>query len=196
MLGVLLAAGLGVSCARRPAEGDAGQLIGIWSAETSFGPEARGDLTIDGRSEPWRATIGRFTVNVPRSVTQLIALPGDAGSFRGEIDDDSVIRGIWTQPRGVVHFAAYATPVELRPSGRLLWTGHVTPLDDRVRFYVVIRRVNGGLSAFIRNPQFNWLGRATYRVQVQGDAVTLTSGGGNFGWSIRQAKRRAYAASA
>jgi CubicO group peptidase (beta-lactamase class C family) len=164
-----------VSCGRPPAGGDADALVGIWSAEASFGPAVHGDITIDGRRDPWRAVIGDVTVPVSRNMLPIeFRLPGGAGEYRG-----SETRGQWIQPQGVVHFSSYATPVDLRPSGPSTWTGRLTPLDDHVTFYVLVRRTsNGSQRAYIHNPEFNWLSRTEYRVDVQGDAVALTSSNG------------------
>jgi CubicO group peptidase (beta-lactamase class C family) len=49
-------------------------------------------------------------------------------------------------------------------------------LDDRVSFYVSFQRSpDGALTAFIRNPDFNYFRRRVYRVEVSGTAVTLTN---------------------
>jgi CubicO group peptidase (beta-lactamase class C family) len=64
----------------------------------------------------------------------------------------------------------------LSAGGRSVWRGQVRPLRDAVTLYLLIRRgEDGALAAFFRNPEFN-LGRGNpYVVQLDGDALSLTS---------------------
>ncbi|MBZ5589736.1 MAG: beta-lactamase family protein [Acidobacteriia bacterium] len=160
------------------AHGEAPQdpLVGLWGSEGLYGPAVRGQLTVDGRGQAWRATIAGFDV-VARHQGNAVSfsLPNDQGEFRGELDADAAhMVGQWIQPPGRVYFSRFATPVALLRSGDGVWQGAVTPLDNRLSAYLLISQAaDGTLSAFVRNPDFNLGRNAPYRVVRDGDRVTL-----------------------
>lgn len=157
-------------------------LAGVWEARRRFGPDVRGTLLVERLSGGWRAEIAGVAVQ-PRVTDSTVAfeLPGGRGAFRGRfVSAGAGILGQWIQPGTVSNGTPYASPVELVRDGAL-WRGEVVPLDDEFTFYLVVRpRADGGLGAFLRNPERN-LGRQLRvdRVERDGEAVRLvgTRGG-------------------
>src|SRR2546429_5951876 len=115
-------------------------LTGLWSATLRFSPDTRGPLIIYRISKGWRAEVAGFTVPVhgDRPATFAFDLPDGKGSFRN---------GHWIQ-WGV------ATPLTLTPDASSplsgtergtggedqvrTWRGTITPLDNRLTFYLPI----------------------------------------------------------
>src|SRR5690349_17567545 len=60
-------------------------LVGLWGVEQTFGPLARGELTIDGRGEEWHAQISGFDVAVAHEKEIRFSLP-EGEKFRGHLD--------------------------------------------------------------------------------------------------------------
>src|SRR5690349_10144107 len=111
------------------AHGD--ELIGLWGAETTFGPQVRGELTLARGSDRWVIRIAGFEASATRSREDLrVALPGGQGEFRAKAPaaDSSRFAGFWIQPEGTR--GPYATPVSMRRIRPGLWRGTVEPLDD------------------------------------------------------------------
>jgi CubicO group peptidase (beta-lactamase class C family) len=151
-------------------------LIGVWGSENVFGPAVRGVLTLDTSQPEWRARIAGFDVSVRRDNGAIaFSLENNAGEFRGHASaGGKSITGDWIQPAGVTLNNRYATPVHFVQSTPGIWTGQVSPLDDRISLYVSIQRAqDGSLTAFIRNPEFNIFRRRAFRVETDGTKVTL-----------------------
>ena len=156
----------------------AGTPVGIWGTEQSFGPLARGTLTIDGRGSQWRARIAGFDVPVQRTGRDVaFALPDGLGQFRGRLRESSdAMDGDWIQPVGVVNGTRYATPLHMVLLARSVWRGEVRPLEDRISFYVSIqRRPDDSLGAVIVNPEYNFYRRRSYDVLLRGTTVVFTN---------------------
>lgn len=139
-----------------------------------FGPTIRGQLTIEARESQWRARIAGFNVPVEHDQQGIMfRLPGDAGEFRGHMSADSIrILGQWIQ---TTRDQRYATPIELSELSQGIWRGFLTLLDDRLSLYVWIRReADGSTTAFIRNPDFNYLGRHSYRITLTDQTVAFS----------------------
>lgn len=154
-------------------------LVGVWGCELNLGPTTRGQLIIDGRGREWRARIGGFDETIQRKENEIRFTLPTGEEFRGHVTAGAkALNGQWIQPLSAVHFQRYATPVELRSgTTKSVWTGQVVPLDDRISFYVAIRRaVDGALKGIVRNPDFGWFGGRTYHVELKDRNVTLTSG--------------------
>src|SRR5256886_7917709 len=137
------------------------EVPGMWGATLRFGPDTRGPLIIYRTSEGWRADFAGFTLPVrgDRPATFAFDLPDGKGSFRN---------GHWIQ-------GGTATPVTLTPQGVRTWRGTVTPLDNRLTFYLPITRLaDGTLRTYLRNPERNagWFTRVT-RIDVNGTDVRL-----------------------
>src|SRR5690348_4961005 len=110
----------------KPAEakGTPEDLVGLWGSESLLGPLVKGELTVDGRSQQWRARIAGFDVAVralESSVT--FVLPGQNGEFRGHLrDSGKQIAGHWIQGAGPYPYnSRYASPVELEEVAPRVW---------------------------------------------------------------------------
>jgi CubicO group peptidase (beta-lactamase class C family) len=163
-------------------------LVGVWGSENVFGPSVRGELTIDARRPEWRAKISGFDVLVRRDKLGAgaqarrgdaiaFSLPGDAGEFRGRASAGGMaVTGDWIQPAGIANNNRYATPVRFSQGPPGVWTGRVDPLDDRISFYLSIRQAeDGSVTAFIRNPDYNYFRRRLYRVDASDAQVPPVS---------------------
>jgi CubicO group peptidase (beta-lactamase class C family) len=152
------------------------KLIGLWGSERVFGPLVQGELTLDGRSSDWHASIAGFDVAVQHGKDGIaFTLPAQQGDFHGQLSTDGkTVSGFWIQPTGVTLGTRYATPVVLHGVQTGVWSGAVKPLVDRVSLYLLVSRAaDGSLKGFIRNPEFN-LGRfRSYTLGLEGDHVTL-----------------------
>jgi CubicO group peptidase (beta-lactamase class C family) len=152
--------------------------VGVWGSENVFGPAVRGELTLDASRSQWRARIAGFDVPVRREKDGItFSVGNNAGEFRGHVSaDGKAITGDWIQPAGIANNNRYATPVQFSQAQPAIWKGQIEPLDDRVSFYVSIQHApDGSLTAFIRNPDFNYFRRRTYRVSVSTAMITLSN---------------------
>lgn len=151
-LALAAAAGAGAAQPAEPADSD---MVGLWEAKRIFGPEVKGLLLILRRDGRLVADIAGFTVPVTETgATISFALPDDRGSFRGRIEGGT-IRGFWTQPASATSGMAFSTPLILTRF-RLMWRGEVRPLEERVSYYLPVRRADDGtLRTFLRNPERN-----------------------------------------
>jgi len=156
----LLSVLLLVACptSARTGQGHAGELVGLWETTRRLGPEVRGELTLTKKGDGWRAEIAGFAVDA-RLANDLIhvEIPGNRGSFRGAVQKGGqTIRGFWTQPGVAFLGNRFSSPVVLDRLGEDRWRGRVVPLEDTVRFHLVVERgVDENVTAFIRNPEFN-----------------------------------------
>ncbi|HEV2111734.1 MAG TPA: serine hydrolase [Gammaproteobacteria bacterium] len=176
MLPLLLLALLFASSTARADAPTADTLVGLWGSERVFGPAVAGSLTLDGRSEPWQASVAGFEARVQHDKDRVsFALPGKQGSFSGQLDADGRhIQGFWVQPPGVSLDNAYATPLTLTSATKGIWQGEIHPLPDRISLYLVVSRADdGSLKAFIRNPEFNFGMRRAYKITLSGEQLTL-----------------------
>ena len=149
-------------------------IIGLWGNETVSGPLLSGDLTIDGRQEPWQVSVAGVSATVEHDGDVVtFAMPGGQGHFRGRLADGK-IDGTWIQPPGQGLASAYATPLVLVRGEGQVWMAQLHPLQDRITQYLrVWRAEDGSLKAFLVNPEYN-LGRGiTYDVNLDGDTVVL-----------------------
>jgi CubicO group peptidase (beta-lactamase class C family) len=161
-------------------------LTGLWGVEESLGPLARGELVIDARDAEWHASISGLHAPVERDGSNVhFTLPGNYGEFRGHITPDGgSIFGHWIQPAGAFPYASrYASPVHLAKGAQNVWRGTVTPLEERISFYVRISKSSDGqLSAFVRNPEANlFAGRVCTVVTNDNDLSFQRGGKADFG---------------
>src|SRR5213592_3065975 len=172
-----LAVSLLFALAANAAAQSTSDLAGLWGATLRFGPDTRGPLIIYRTPEGWRADFAGFSVPVrgDRPATFAFDLPDGKGSFRN---------GHWIQ-------GGAAAPVTLTPDASSplsgtergtggedqvrTWRATVTPLDNRLTFYLPItRQADGTLRTYLRNPERNagWFTRAQ-RIDVNGNYVRL-----------------------
>jgi CubicO group peptidase (beta-lactamase class C family) len=156
-------------------------LVGLWGVERNFGPEVRGELTLEAHGASWRARIGAYSVAVERNGDALtFTLPGDRGELRAHIaPDQKSIVGNWIQPANGLYNNKYASPAVLSAIGRNVWRGQVVPLQEPLSLYTSIERApDGSLTAFVRNPEFNLFRGRIFRVALKDGAVTFSQDGG------------------
>ena len=156
-----------------PQSGD--DLVGLWGSETTFGPQVRGELTLERAHGIWTMRIAGFeAMSTVTGDSLSLALPGDQGKLRARIEDGGrVVRGHWIQPAG--NLSPYATPISLELARADAWRGVVIPLDDRFSMYLFIRRQqDGALKGSFHNPEVRWNGRAAwFRVTSDSEGVKL-----------------------
>lgn len=145
---------------------------GLWVAHERYGPDIRGTLLILQRNGVLTADIAGYSVPVRVDGPRLsFALPDGKASFRGLLRGND-IAGQWLRPAGTTGFS---TPVDLNADGKDRWRGEVKPLDDRMSWYLPIKREpDGNLSTYLRNPDRN-NGRffPVSRVEVDENLVRL-----------------------
>lgn len=153
---------------------------GMWASETIFGPEIDGILVLREHDEVWHAEIeGRSAVVQQQDDVWAFELPGERGSFRGQLVGDT-LRGFWFQPRGRVLRDRFATPAELRQAPDRSWRGRVDPHPEQISLYFEFELAGGKLNARMRNPERNIgvfydLGNAV----VEGRDLLLYNAGGD-----------------
>ncbi|MFQ5528839.1 MAG: serine hydrolase domain-containing protein [Gemmatimonadota bacterium] len=186
MAGTVMAAmGLLAGGADLPAQatdGSARELVGLWAAERSVGPEVRGPVALREVDGHLWAEIAGYRVEATVADNEIrFKIPGDRGYFRGKwaVDAHS-IGGHWVQPWTYSSFSQLASPVTLRRDSAGDWVGTVTPKEDRLRFYLKIEEAEDGrITAFLRNPEAN-IGRFYVIADVvrDGDSVQFSRADG------------------
>lgn len=159
-------------------ENSAKDLAGLWEATRRFGPDIRGTLLIRQTGDGWQGEIAGQAVQAKIAGDSItIELADGQNSFQGKFEAKRTrISGHWIQQRTIVNGTPYASPVALTKDGRNQWRGNVTPLDNTMTFYLVVKaRNDGSLGAFLRNPERN-LGANQLRVdhiKREGESVKL-----------------------
>jgi CubicO group peptidase (beta-lactamase class C family) len=137
------------------------ELAGLWEAKRRFGPDVRGSLLIKQTNNGWWAEIAGRSVQAKTTGEAItFELAGGEGSFQGKLDARRTrIDGHWIQPATVANGTPYASPVTLLKDKQNVWRGIVSPLDDAMTFYLMLKvRGDGSTGAFLKNPERN-LGR-------------------------------------
>jgi CubicO group peptidase (beta-lactamase class C family) len=150
-------------------------ITGLWGAESVFGPQVRGPITVVRGQAGVTARVGGFEVPVAMTRDSVgFSLPGGQGALRAHpAEDGHTISGFWVQPPGLVMSAAYATPVTLTLVAPGVWRGDLDPLDEAWSLYLdIVRQPDGVLRGVFRNPEANWRGPASaYRVESTGNML-------------------------
>jgi len=130
------------------------ELEGLWKAQRTFTPTARGPLIIERQGATYVADMVGKRLNVRVDGAELVfQLPDDQGSFRGKLQSDGDILGHWRPPNSLSGFERIV-PIVLRATSRTRWSGEVVLADDQFTFYLLARkRPDGTMTAFLRNPQ-------------------------------------------
>jgi CubicO group peptidase (beta-lactamase class C family) len=151
-LALIAATGPAIAQEKRGAE-----LVGLWEAVRTFGPEVKGPLLLIERDGKIVADIAGFSVPVTaRGAHYAFELPDGKGSFRGrKLARRDEIKGFWIQPGAVALGQPYASPITLRRE-TAYWRGEVEVLEDRFSFYLPVTRTQDGtLATYLRNPEQN-----------------------------------------
>jgi CubicO group peptidase (beta-lactamase class C family) len=181
---VLMTTAVFASAARAPrADAEppnpAKELAGLWAAKRHFGPDVRGTLLVRKGANGWRAEVaGQSSPAHVEGDAVTAEFPDGKGSFQGKFDEKRTkIVGHWAQPRRVENGTPYASPVALTGIGQDLWKGEISPLDDELTLYLLLKnQADGSVEAVVRNPERN-VGRFLEgaRIEREGDAVRLVS---------------------
>ena len=133
-------------------------MVGLWGAETSFGPLIKGEFTLVRRRDGWRAKVAGLEAEANFANGSVEAqFPAGAGTFRARLQKrNGAFSGYWIQPAGTVNAVKYATPVVLKVVAPNIWSGSVAPLDDSFSLYMAIaKHADGQFTASFRNPDRN-----------------------------------------
>ena len=159
------------------AQADSAQeLAGLWQAKLRFGPDVRGTLLVKQSNGEWQAEIAGRTASVKLAGEKLaFELPDGKGAFQGKFDAGRTkIVGHWIQAESVA-IGRYASPVTLTKDGQNIWRGAVSPLDDTMTFYLMIKaKPDGTVGVFLKNPERN-LGRfiRVDHIEREGETVKI-----------------------
>lgn len=153
------------------------ELAGLWQSRRRFGPDVRGSLLIEQINGEWRAEIAGRSATVKLAGEGItFELPDKKGSFQGKFDSRRTkIVGHWIQPATVENDSPYASPVMLTKDKQNIWRGEVSPLDDTMTFYLMLKpRSDGSVGAFLRNPERN-IGRfiRVDHIEREGEIIKL-----------------------
>lgn len=155
------------------------ELAGLWEAKSRFGPDIRGSLLIKQTGGAWRAEIAGHSAQAKLAGDTIeFELDDGKNAFRGKFEARRArIAGHWIQQRTVESGATYASPVTLTKDGRDVWRGNVSPYDDTMTYYLMVKvRDDGSAGAFLRNPERNIGWTRQYRVdhiEREGESVRL-----------------------
>lgn len=153
------------------------ELAGLWEAKRRFGPDVRGSLLIKESNGGWQAEIAGLTVQAKVAGDAIrLELPDGKGAFQGKFDSRRAkIVGHWIQPATVENGTSYASPVMLTKDRQNTWRGNVSPLEDTMTYYLMIKvRDDGTVGAFLKNPERN-IGRFIRidHIEREGESVKL-----------------------
>jgi CubicO group peptidase (beta-lactamase class C family) len=162
-------------------------LTGLWKAKKWFGPEARGTLVLQRRDGAWTADMAGRTLPATDTNGEISFTLASGGIFRGRLDGQGAIRGLWWQfVKNKPTTPAATSPVVLTPDGANRWRGSVDPGEDAFTLYLLLQplpqaHTDGSLHALLGNPEFD-LGtqQSVERLARNGNKLTLIgkSGGG------------------
>jgi len=133
------------------------ELVGLWKAKHSFGPNARGALIIQKTSRGWWADfMGRKIALRANHNVLTFDLPDNQGGFRALVRRDGRLKGgQWFQPGSPIN-PPFGTNVVFKADGPNRWRGNVLPIEDTFTFYLLTqKRADGSIGAFLRNPERN-----------------------------------------
>jgi CubicO group peptidase (beta-lactamase class C family) len=158
-------------------QNSARELAGLWETKHRFGPDVRGSLLIKQTGGESQAEIAGRVAAVKLSGEAItFELPEGKGSFQGKFEARRTkIVGHWIQPATVENGTPYASPVMLTKNKQKVWRGEVSPLDDTMTFYLMIKvRDDGSVGAFLRNPERN-IGRFIRidHIERNGESIKL-----------------------
>lgn len=170
------------------------ELVGLWQAKRRFGPDVRGTLLVKQSNGEWQAEIAGRTALVKLAGEKIaFELPDENGAFQGKFASSRTkIVGHWIQPATIESGTPYASPVTLTKDKQNIWRGEVSPLDDTITFYLMIKaRNDGSVGVFLKNPERN-LGRfiRVDHIEREGETVKLfaANSGGEKGRVLAEGK--------
>lgn len=160
-------------------------LAGLWSSESSFGPQLRGELRIVRKGSQWTATLADANTSFQAAGDDVRFAFGKRGQFRGKIEGNN-ITGFWLQPQGVTASAPnasgasqpFASPVVLQRAASGVWRGDIHPLEERFTLYLrIVANPDGSMLGAFRNPEQGSNGGAMqFKVTRGGDVAVFSAG--------------------
>jgi CubicO group peptidase (beta-lactamase class C family) len=159
------------------------ELAGLWQSKRRSGPDVRGSLLVKQSNGEWRAEITRHSTVVKIAGDAIsFELPDGNGAFQGKFDARRTkIVGHWIQPATVENGTPYASPVTLTKNRQNIWRGEVSPLDDTMTFYLMVKpRDDGSVGTFLKNPERN-LGRFIRIDHIEREGGTVKLFAANLG---------------
>jgi CubicO group peptidase (beta-lactamase class C family) len=174
MISVFTIGAAGIAARTDPPPSGA-EIVGLWRARRSFGPEVRGTLLVSREGARGHAEIAGRSAPVRFDGDRLsFALPNGEGEFRGRLGKGRIV-GHWIQLVSGSYRYGWATPVLLNRDGPERWRGTVEPLEDGNTIYMPVRRNGDGtMGTFLRNPDRNLGGfLGVEQIAIDGRSVSL-----------------------
>jgi CubicO group peptidase (beta-lactamase class C family) len=157
------------------------EIVGLWKAKRSFGPNARGPLVLLKTASGWKADfMGALHAVTVEGAEMSFQLPNNEGSFSGKLEAGRV-RGHWISGHSSAASWAPASPVVLTSAGPDRMRGAVIPPENELTFFLLIQKeADGTFSAIMRNPERD-LGsqRGVNRITLDANGVTVFGKRGN-----------------
>ena len=145
-------------------------LSGLWTAKKRFGPDVRGLLIIERRTDGLHADIAGLETHASEKAGEVaFEMPHEEGRFSGRFEGAKLIRGHWITP------GRSAFPVVLKAVAANRWAGTVDTPQEEFTFYLFARRAaDGSYDVTLRNPEFD-LGnqQGVRRLVRDGDRLEL-----------------------
>jgi CubicO group peptidase (beta-lactamase class C family) len=170
---------LGLLVASAAAATRARDLIGVWSSERDFGPDAlQGQVVLQQRSTGWVASIGKATAQSAPSTHGGLSFGFSDNQLQLNLSGADPV-GQLIQPATVLSGFRFATPVRFTRIDNTTWSGEVHPLADVQHLELILTAASDGtVDAFVRNPEGNQGARiGVRRVEVSANNVRLVRSG-------------------
>jgi CubicO group peptidase (beta-lactamase class C family) len=157
-------------------------LAGLWEAKKRFGPDAAGEVILHRTGSALIADVMGYRVPVELDHgVMTFSLPGNLGSFRGQVARRGDVDGHWIIPPSPINNSSWAAPVHLRQASPSSWTGDLVLPQDTFTFILRLRpEADGSIGAMLFNPEFDYgTQQQVSKLAVHGSQLTLlgTRGG-------------------
>ena len=132
-------------------------LEGLWQSTRSFGPDLCGPIVVQREGTEWRADLKNQIV-VGKVENKQIAFDfGDGQLLRlNPVEKKQRLTGWWTQGRSPFHPTSFLTPVELRTEAKNRFSGEISPLEERITFYMPVTvGADKKATTYLCNPEQN-----------------------------------------
>ena len=132
-------------------------LEGLWQSTRSFGPDLCGPIVVQREGTEWRADLKNQIVLGKVENKQIAFDFGDGQSLRLNPEEKKQrLIGWWTQGRSPFHPNSFLTPVELRTEAKNRFSGEISPLEERITFYMPVTvGADKKATTYLCNPEQN-----------------------------------------
>jgi len=132
-------------------------LEGLWQSTRSFGPDLRGPIVVQRGETGWRADLKNQIVLGKVENKQIAFDFGDGQMLRLTPEEKKQrLTGWWTQGRSPFHPNSFLTPVELRAETKNRFSGEISPLEERITFYMPVTvGADKKATTYLCNPEQN-----------------------------------------